>query len=127
MDSLNDTQHIQTPRSAYWLRLQISDSRQVDICVKRTAIIGRSSREQQVDIDLSDDGGYRLGVSRYHVRFDAYQNRLTISDMDSANGTALNGKMLTPHRDYVVQPGDELSLGRMTLHVLDIYPAEVNA
>jgi hypothetical protein len=35
--------------------------------------------------------------------------------------------MLTPHRDYVVQPGDELSLGRMTLHVLDIYPAEVNA
>lgn len=119
-----DTQLNSTPRASYRLRLQFGNTPPQEYVIQRTLIVGRSSREHRVDIDLAEAGGYRLGVSRYHLRFDAYQHRITASDMNSSNGSALNGDPMQVHRAYDIQAGDVLCLGELCVHVLAIQPLD---
>jgi pSer/pThr/pTyr-binding forkhead associated (FHA) protein len=116
-----DTQLTQTPRGTYTVQLQIGDAHPPQtVCITRTLLIGRSSRDHNVDIDLGDYDGYSRGVSRYHLRLDAYRNRLTASDLNSSNGTTLNGQPMPAYRAFDIQAGDTLCLGQMLLRVLAV-------
>lgn len=69
------------------------------------------------DIDLADYGGREKGVSRKHALLQRHRNRLIISDLDSANGTYINGIQLEPEAWYQLRSGDEVRLGRLMLWV----------
>jgi pSer/pThr/pTyr-binding forkhead associated (FHA) protein len=57
-------------------------------------------------------------VSPYHVNIDLSENRLSVTDMSSTNGTTVNnGKPLEDQA--VIISGDYLVIGRTTLRVLD--------
>lgn len=66
-------------------------------------------REQSCDVPILD-----AGISRRHARFFAQQGNLWIEDLNSQNGTFLNGERVQKSR---VRPGDILTLGRIPLTV----------
>lgn len=67
-------------------------------------IIGRS---READITLDDDL-----VSRKHCRFEAYQGKVRVIDLESRNGTRVNGEF---RNQYVLEDGDKVEVGDSTL------------
>ena len=53
-------------------------------------------------------------VSRLHCRLSASGDGLQVQDLDSTNGTFVNGKRITAAQ---LQPGDRLGVGRVELGV----------
>lgn len=53
-------------------------------------------------------------VSRLHCRLTAGANELEVVDLDSTNGTFVNGKRVTRAS---LKEGDELAVGRVTFRV----------
>jgi hypothetical protein len=77
-----------------------------------------------LDVDLTPYGALPKGVSRLHaVMFRGQDDRLYIADVNSANGTYLNGQRLSPHDAIPVTNGDEISLGKLRMHVYFQKPA----
>jgi hypothetical protein len=70
--------------------------------------------EQRV-VDLSPWGAQGLGVARRHLRLVREHGLLHAIDLNSTNGTWIDGRRLIPNSQYVVRDGDHLSLA--TLHV----------
>ncbi|MCI0710387.1 MAG: FHA domain-containing protein [Chloroflexi bacterium] len=82
-------------------------------------MVGRSDAKSNhyPDIDLTPFGALEEGVSRTHARLRRDGDTVTVSDMDSVNGTYLNGQKLRPHMPRIVRDGDEIRFGRMVLHI----------
>jgi hypothetical protein len=86
----------------------------------RETIVGRTDGKTfTADLDLSPLGAADLGVSRVHaaLAFDSARGTLTVSDMNSMNGTFLNGLRLQPQEVHELRPGDHLRLGRLSMRV----------
>jgi CheY-like chemotaxis protein len=92
----------------------------IQMRVSEYMTIGRSDPERGIepDINLAPHGGQVLGVSRQHAIILAKDERITIRDVGSSNGTRLNGYVLVPHQDYRLRHGDELTVGQLHLQVL---------
>jgi S-DNA-T family DNA segregation ATPase FtsK/SpoIIIE len=71
------------------------------------------------------DGAYRLGrdpsceihvddpsISRHHLDVQVAEDGVSVADVGSANGTALDGVALAPDRPHRLGEGEELELGR---------------
>ena len=56
-------------------------------------------------------------VSRRHLRFECKAGRFTVQDLNSANGSRLNGRSLKPYRPLRVGQGDRIALGDVELQV----------
>jgi hypothetical protein len=67
------------------------------------------------DVDLSAYGASTSGVSRTHCLIQQQGGQYTIQDLDSTNHTLVNKVQLTPKVPQVLNHGDEVQLGRMTL------------
>jgi pSer/pThr/pTyr-binding forkhead associated (FHA) protein len=53
-------------------------------------------------------------VSRMHARFSLDRDgKMTVRDLNSSNGTWLNGERLQPNESRTLQQGDHVRLGRM--------------
>ncbi|HYO89977.1 MAG TPA: FHA domain-containing protein [Candidatus Limnocylindrales bacterium] len=86
----------------------------------RETIVGRTDGKTfTADLDLSPLGAADLGVSRVHaaLAFNPERGTLTVSDMNSMNGTFLNGLRLQPQEVHELRPGDHLRLGRLSMRV----------
>ena len=75
-------------------------------------------------LDLSQAGGYHLGVSRRHAVIRRTEHGYEALDLGSANGTWLNDERLVPHKAYPLASGSHLRLGNMRLFVRYRPPAE---
>ena len=89
-------------------KLVISDG----IGSTRTVFLTRDSfslgRELDNDITLDD-----LGVSRYHARISRRGSQFIVEDLNSANGTLVNGLPIVAPR--VLRPDDVIGVGSLTL------------
>ena len=65
-------------------------------------------------VDFTIDG---REVSRRHLRIECSAKKFTIGDLNSANGSRLNGKPLKPYRPRRIRQGDHVSLGNVELRV----------
>jgi serine/threonine protein kinase len=81
--------------------------------------LGRSdpNRPEPVDLDLSEWRGQELGVSRRHGLLRPSGARLYYTDLSSANGSSVNGARLYPEIPMLIEDGDELALGKLTVRV----------
>jgi pSer/pThr/pTyr-binding forkhead associated (FHA) protein len=52
-------------------------------------------------------------VSRRHALITYENETLFLTDLNSTNGTRINGFQLTPGRSYRLRDGDELEFGRI--------------
>jgi pSer/pThr/pTyr-binding forkhead associated (FHA) protein len=86
-------------------------------------VIGRkrSMRDYEVNIDLADLNGAELGVSRYHAMLLALDNHIYIKDIESMNGMRLNGKQMTPSKEYIIDIGDIIAFGNLEVKIQFIY------
>jgi len=83
--------------------------------------LGRLAPMQAVmpDIDLTPYNAYESGVSRLHAVIRVREDgRVTITDLDSSNGTRVNGIKLPPNRPQQLRHGDMVSLGKLAFQVL---------
>lgn len=69
------------------------------------------------DIDLVPLGGIERGVSRRHARLELLENHLYLTDLNSANGTFVNGNRLNPYSPTLLHHGDEVMLGRLAISI----------
>lgn len=74
-------------------------------------------RPERPDVDLTAYGGLEKGVSRIHAAIERSGPYLTIIDLDSSNGTFLNGHRLPPHEPHPLREGDEIHLGKLVVHI----------
>ncbi len=98
------------------LRLWLPDGRKIIFKTDAYMVIGHrtSMNDREVDIDMSAYGARDHFVSRYHAMLLAI-DRMAIKDLNSLNGTLINGKVLTPGREYILRDGDEVTLGTLSL------------
>lgn len=84
----------------------------------RRYLVGRrDDTYSNVDIDLSPLNGQQSGVSRRHAVLYLSGENWIIKDLESSNGTFLNGKRLEPLQDYLLSAEDFVSFGRLLLAV----------
>lgn len=93
--------------------------RQVKLANVHEVEVGRKDLAQGVEptLDLTPDGGARLGVSRLHAIIRFTQMGATVTDMHSTNGTMLNSHRLTPDQPYLLHSGDEIRFGHLLTHI----------
>jgi pSer/pThr/pTyr-binding forkhead associated (FHA) protein len=102
------------------LKLSISDSgREVELPLTREVNIGRLDPTDAnfPEVDLTNDGGLKKGVSRRHAKITRRGSEVLIEDLGSINGTFLNRKRLTPYLPQTLKSGDELQLSKLILQV----------
>lgn len=106
-------------RRVYPLRLMLTilDSNQViSFQLSDCLLIGRDN-DSETDIDFAKFDGARLGISRLHAAF-LYDGRgLAIEDLNSRNGTRINGYRIEGGKPYPIRNGDELEIGFMRVLV----------
>lgn len=61
-----------------------------------------------VDMVIEDQS-----ISRRHVKFAREGNRIYMTDLNSTNGTFKNGLRLQPNTSEILEPGDEIRLGKL--------------
>lgn len=80
-----------------------------------------------VSIDLTPYRAFEQGVSRVHAALRATAEGLCIVDMQSSNGTLLNGERLQPYQPIFIKDGDTLTLGHMQVQVrLSVVPTHID-
>mgnify|MGYP001186192932 CR=1 FL=1 len=78
-------------------------------------IVGRAHKKVKPDIDLEPHGGTQAGVSRRHSRFICQNDQWFVEDLDSTNGTFVNGSKIPPHQRTKIHKGDILRFGQIEL------------
>jgi hypothetical protein len=68
-------------------------------------------------LDLVEAGGVGLGVSRRHALIWCDDSNFFVKDLDSTNGTYLNGRRLRPREQHLLVSGDVLRLGALEVRV----------
>lgn len=72
---------------------------------------------EQPGVDLTTSDGAGKGVSRKHAKIVRRDGALHIVDIDSANGTYLNGQRLVSGQPRILRDGDDVRLGHLVLRV----------
>lgn len=109
------------------LLLQVDGARRttIGVKVKPRMMVGRADArgENIPDIDMTPFDARRNGVSREHAVITFEDDTLFIEDLDSTNGTRINGFQLLPNRTYRLRDGDELEFGRLRAVVRFVRPS----
>ncbi len=103
------------------LLVQILNEGQTTVGLEVTdeIVIGRSDPNASFkpQLDLTPYGGHSGGVSRRHAVIRQKENALFLEDLNSTNGTRLNGGELRPGQQYRLRHGDEIELGDIKLAI----------
>lgn len=115
---LDETKLDRKPLSPMRLVLYVVDGSQVITAqLQEQLIIGRGSTNYHPDIDLSPLDGIKYGISRQHAVFIYDGASLFIEDLQSTNGTRINGVKLAAGETYPLHNGDELEIGHLRVTV----------
>ena len=89
----------------------------IKVDMRETLLIGRNDDASNIhpEIDVEPFDAQSNGVSRRHALLQAKDNRVTITDLGSSNGTYINQKRLQPKTAYRLRDGDTLHLGKLEL------------
>ncbi len=101
------------------LILSIRGGARIELPLCKDVLLGRldASRAIFPDVDLTNEGGLESGVSRRHARIFRTQDGAAIEDLESLNGTFLNGQRLAPQMPHSIHDGDEIQIGTLKLGV----------
>jgi CheY-like chemotaxis protein len=82
-------------------------------------LIGRKDPSNGIapEIDVLSHGGHNLGVSRRHALIRTVNNRVTLEDLGSANGSYINEHVLETGKEYRIRDRDIIRFGHMRLQV----------
>ncbi|NWF68522.1 MAG: FHA domain-containing protein [Chloroflexi bacterium] len=116
--------HLLAPPWRVLLQVGSENKTTVGIQVREYTVLGRADgKENDADVDLNPYGALQNGVSRRHAAIAHDKGALYIEDLESTNGTRINGFQLTPNQKYRLRDGDELELGRIRIVVRFVRPS----
>jgi hypothetical protein len=99
----------------------LNTGRKLMLSADREILVGRLDAAHGIfpELDLTADSGLEQGVSRRHARIYTRDSTCFVEDLDSTNGTFLNGERVTPYLPYAFHDGDVLTFGslRLAFHV----------
>jgi hypothetical protein len=100
----------------------IANANEIAASVRNPLVIGRAdpATGSAPEVDLTDAGGQEQGVSRIHAILIPTDEGLCVIDLDTPNGTSINGQRLASGRRYRLRTGDRLELGSLKLVVSDM-------
>lgn len=75
---------------------------------KEISVIGKMVQASDICLDYP-------GVSRIHGKIRRWDGKDFLSDLNSRNGTRLNGQILVPEREYLLQKGDIITIADVEL------------
>jgi len=110
----NDVLEIEIEMTGHRFRLSPQGNKN-EVFVGRSALRGALAP----DVDLSGCNGARLGVSQLHlsIQFNQDEKKLLVYDLNSTNGSYLNGVSISPNEPQPLHDGDELRLGLLTMAI----------
>jgi hypothetical protein len=92
---------------------------QIAIATDEEFILGRKSEgDTEPMVDLTHPDGLAMGVSRRHAKIRSTPEGYWITDLNSSNGTWLDGKILPPSQPVELPSGGTVQLGRLKLVVI---------
>lgn len=85
----------------------------------KTITIGRRDPKRQINptIDLTEDHGAKLGVSRMHAELNFVNGQYYVKDTGSSNGTWVNDTKLQPYQPHPVNSGDQVRIGQIAIMI----------
>lgn len=85
----------------------------------KTITIGRRDPKRRINptIDLTEDHGAKLGVSRLHAEMNFVNGKYYVKDTGSSNGTWVNDTKLQPYQPHPVMTGDQVRIGQLAIVV----------
>lgn len=85
-------------------------------------VLGRSDENSEFvpDVDLANYGARAKGVSRRHAALVRYHGQLHIIDLNSVNGTFLNGSRILSDNPHPLAAGDEIKFGTLSMKLARI-------
>lgn len=97
----------------------VGSGRRISIDASDDLLVGRKDNVRGIypDIDLGLDDGYDAGVSRRHAIIAPVRDGWNVEDLDSANGTFVNGKRLAQNIPTLARIGDEIRFGTLQLRI----------
>jgi len=97
----------------------LNSGRRVTLPFNEEIRIGRADPNKEIspEVDLSDDDGAMLGVSRLHASLRSTENGVILVDLGSTNGTFLHEENLAAHESSCLRSGDIFRLGEMQVQV----------
>ncbi|MEQ8677712.1 MAG: FHA domain-containing protein [Aggregatilineales bacterium] len=91
----------------------------ITVTIENSVTIGRRdpTKEETPGIDLTPHGAYQMGISRNHAEIKIKDQRLFVVDLNSRNGTYVNGKRVEPQSPIKLRNNDELRLGKIVMRL----------
>ncbi len=86
----------------------------------KITVIGRGNPPDDTSeayVDLGQFDARERGISRQHIKILRKETLIYVVDLDSTNGTWLNGRRLLKNVERLLRNGDELQLGSLKLRV----------
>jgi pSer/pThr/pTyr-binding forkhead associated (FHA) protein len=95
------------------------DNQRITLQQQAEVVIGRTDEKQKTypDLDLTPHGALEKGVSRLHAAIRREDDKLLLVDLNSSNGTYLNGKQMIPNQPHILRDGDEIRFGKLVSHI----------
>lgn len=97
--------------------------------VRDAMVIGRGDVNSgyRPEVDLMPFDAFSKGVSRRHAIITIKNNRLSLRDLNSTNGSRINGVPCEAGAEYRVRHGDELQFGQLRLQItFAVVPSQVD-
>lgn len=82
-----------------------------------SAVLGREDGSFSVDLDLTEFGPEVKGVSRRHAELKVIEGKLYLLDLNSSNGTYIEGDRVPPDKLVEIRNGTVVVLGALTLMI----------
>ena len=103
----------------------LNKSEPIALRTEEEFILGRApDTTSEPIVDLTEFEGFAMGVSRRHAMLRAAGEKYALIDLNSSNGTWLNGQRLVPNKAYDLPSGSVIQLGRMKLIVSYVHPPQ---
>lgn len=93
----------------------LHSNRTISVPIAPRLVVGRDGGTQRPDVDLSDYDGATYGISRLHCVFTFENDMLFVEDLNSENGTRINGYRIPSGTPYRLRSGDELEIGALRI------------
>ena len=94
----------------------LNNSEPIALCKDQEFVLGRDWALISMPLfDLSKFDAFAMGVSRTHAVIKAVDNGYVLVDLNSANGTWVNGERLSSGKPYPLPSGSVIQLGRLKL------------
>jgi hypothetical protein len=101
---------VSKPGSSYEAVLEFAQGNRPAIRVRSEVTLGRPGQPGVVALDDAR-------VSRRHTHLRIHQDALLIRDLDSRNGTRVNGTALAPGEERPLRAGDIIEIGDTRIHL----------